>query len=267
MRTQIPEHSVLNLIAIITFHSCLYLLDPADIVPASTRHLRRPERYGVSPQLTRQRVQLSAMRTAMARTGEGGGSTGGSRDLEDMPHYDDSPEDEWGRATVPTSELNIIKRLSEYVTVMPIVAKADTLTIERLDAVKGAIRRDLIEAGITFAPFENQNTGTSVLPGTPPPDAPAPLLPYAIMIPDRYHHGDGVLRSGTSARPTHKQYMSRYQETPSVEKDASWGSVSPFVQRQDLVRTYRWGVVNILDPMCSDFLALRDAILGPCVQV
>jgi septin family protein len=205
------------------------------------------------------------MRTAMTRTSEGTSSTGAPRDLEDMPHYDDSPEDEWGRATVPTSELNIIRRLSEYVTVMPIVAKADTLTIERLDTVKGAIRRDLIEAGITFAPFEN--TGASALPSTPPPDAPAPLLPYAIMIPDRYHHGDGVFRSGTAARPTHKQYMSRYQETPSVEKDTSLSSGSTFVQRQDLVRTYRWGVVNVLDPLCSDFLALRSTILGPCVQV
>lgn len=214
------------------------------------------------------------MRTAMARTG-GGGEAGGS---VDMPHYDDSPEDEWGRATVPTSELNIIRRLSEYVTVLPIVAKADTLTIERLHTVKEAIRRDLKEAGITFEPFEEsaivgQDSGPSSsgpLPNTPPPDTTVPqpaLLPYAIMIPDRYHHGDGVLRMGTLARPTHQQYVSRYQQVPVVEKDASYPSATPFVQRQDLVRTYRWGVIDILDPSCSDFLALRDAILGPSVQV
>jgi len=209
------------------------------------------------------------MRTAMTRPEEGASSSAPPPEWEDMPHYDDSPEDEWGRATVPTAELNVIRRLSEYVTVLPVVAKADTLTIERLDTVKRAIRRDLIEAGISFAPFESQNTGTTVFPSTPPPDpaVPAPLLPYAVMIPDRYHHGDGVLRSGTSARPTNQQYMARYQEILPVEKDAPSSVGGPFVQRQDLTRTYRWGVVNILDPSCSDFLALRDAILGPHVQV
>lgn len=248
-------------------HLCLYLLDPADIVPASTRHLRRPERYGVSPQLTRQRVQLSAMRTAMTRTGDNNNREE-QQQPEEMPHYDDSPEDEWGRATVPTSELNIIRKLAEYVTVLPIVAKADTLTTERLQTVKQAIRRDLTEAGITFNGLVEQQRdgpGQDTGPESSSPSS-SPLLPYAVMIPDRYHHGDGVLRLGTAARPSHQQYVSRFQHLPVVQKESVYSASSPFVQRQDLVRTYRWGVVDILDPACSDFLALRDAILGPSVQ-
>lgn len=227
-------------------------------MPASTRHLRRPERYGVSPQLTRQRVQLSAMRTAMTRTGE----EQEQQPPEEMPHYDDSPEDEWGRATVPTSELNIIRRLAEYVTVLPIVAKADTLTTERLQTVKQAIRRDLTEAGISFHGLvDGHDTGPESSSSS------STLLPYAVMIPDRYHHGDGVSRLGTAARPSHQQYVSRFQHLPVIQKESVYSASSPFVQRQDLVRTYRWGVVDILDPACSDFLALRDAMLGPSVQV
>ena len=235
-------------------------------------------------------------------TGETTTTTTAEAEEEGMPHYDDSPEDEWGRATVPTSELNILKRLSEYVTVLPIVARADTLTVERLDAVKRAVRRDLMDAGIGLGPFErgersedhghdsgvgvggaNIGAGTAASLNTPPPDttggnAPSaargedgPLLPYAIMIPDRYHHGDGVLRAGTTARPTHQQYVSRYQHATEEEQDQGQGlevtATGAFVQRHDLVRTYRWGSINILDPSFSDFLALREAVLGPLVQV
>ena len=51
------------------------------------------------------------------------------------------------------SELRVIKRLSRRVNVLPIIGCADSLTDERLSAVKEAIRSELAAAGLGFGVF------------------------------------------------------------------------------------------------------------------
>lgn len=51
------------------------------------------------------------------------------------------------------AELRIIKRLSARVNILPVVARADSLTDERLEVVKEAIRSDFTDAGLAAGVF------------------------------------------------------------------------------------------------------------------
>ncbi|KAG6830713.1 hypothetical protein H0H87_007300 [Tephrocybe sp. NHM501043] len=188
------------------------------------------------------------------------------------------------RPTLPAAEIETIRRLSARVNVLPVIARADILSNERLAAVKVAIRRDLAEAGIGFGIFDMDTTSSPLYQqqmqddhpppknteasngygpnhsgsvpsngNTPPtsPITPAHLrLPYALISPDMYSHSDGV------ARPPPSRAELVYQYTPS-----------PYAQtfgfnliRGKFIRSYRWGTLDVLDPTHSDFLALRAAI-------
>lgn len=51
------------------------------------------------------------------------------------------------------ADIRVIRRLSERVNVLPIIARADVLTDEKLAAVRKAIRRDLNDAKLSFGVF------------------------------------------------------------------------------------------------------------------
>jgi hypothetical protein len=179
------------------------------------------------------------------------------------------------RPTLPAEEINTIRRLSARVNVLPVIARADTLTNERLAAVKVAIRRDLAEAGIGFGIFDvnnlpqyhkeaaehqsmngdvssNYSTAQNASSLSTPPKSPAaspfPRLPYALISPDIYSHSDGVARVPISRHDLVHQY------TPSPNRSSNK------IMRGRFTRTYRWGFMDILDPNHSDFLPLRTAI-------
>jgi len=57
------------------------------------------------------------------------------------------------KPTMLRSELRVIKRLSQRVNVLPIIGCADSLTDERLNAVKETIRSELVAAGLDFGVF------------------------------------------------------------------------------------------------------------------
>jgi hypothetical protein len=183
------------------------------------------------------------------------------------------------RPVLPAEDVQTIRRLSGRVNVLPVIAKADTLTNERLAAVKTAIRRDLAEAGIGFGIFDDpashaayaditartptsangaytngySNNGHHHADATPPesPAQPAYLrLPYALISPDMYSHSDGVPRQPLSRQELILQY------TPAAIDSARFKLV-----RGKYVRQYRWGSLDVLDPSHSDFLPLRAAIL------
>ncbi|KAG6831923.1 hypothetical protein H0H92_006524 [Tricholoma furcatifolium] len=187
------------------------------------------------------------------------------------------------RPTLPTIEIETIRRLSSRVNVLPVISRADMLSNERLAAVKVAIRRDLAEAGIGFGIFDMDTTSSPLyqqhlqeghpspknepsngyganLNGsihsnntTPPtsPITPAHLrLPYALVSPDMYSHSDGV------ARPPLSRAELVHQYTPSPYPQ----SLVYNLARGKFIRSYRWGTLDVLDPTHSDFLALRAAI-------
>lgn len=180
------------------------------------------------------------------------------------------------RPTLPQADIAAIRRLSARVNVLPVIAKADILSNDRLAAIKLAIRRDLADAGIGFGIFdvdpplahaEENNTsarpasangypptngsGSSNLnnsPPTSPTTTPLLRLPYALISPDMYSHSDGVSRRLYSRHELVQQYT------------LSTHSPSSQFPRGKFVRSYRWGVLDVLDPTHSDFIALRLAI-------
>ncbi|KAI6129997.1 hypothetical protein EDD17DRAFT_1774194 [Pisolithus thermaeus] len=185
------------------------------------------------------------------------------------------------RSTLPAAEINTIKRLSARVNVLPVIARADTLTNDRLLAVKTAIRRDLAEAGIGFGIFDMDmhpqyqhrkdvaESGHPVKseipngyasrtnrssPGHPsPPTSPTTpsylRLPYALISPEFYSHSDGVTR----VLPPRHELVQQY--TPS----SHYPPLSKLV-RGKFIRSYRWGSMDVLDPSQCDFMPLRSAI-------
>ena len=57
------------------------------------------------------------------------------------------------KPTMLSSELRVIKRLSKRVNVLPVIGCADSLTDERLSAIKEAVRSELAAAGLDFGVF------------------------------------------------------------------------------------------------------------------
>ena len=176
------------------------------------------------------------------------------------------------RPVLPQSEINVIRTLSSRVNVLPVIARADTLTNERLAAIKMAVRRDLAEAGIGFGifdldthpatngdnkPFNGLSNGSSSSPSSSSPTSsvtPSFLrLPYALISADCYSHSDGV--NNRPALPRHELVL---QYTPG--RPSSPNNPSTKLVRGKFIRNYRWGSLDVLDPNHSDFLSLRNAV-------
>ncbi|KAI0050399.1 hypothetical protein FA95DRAFT_1487389 [Auriscalpium vulgare] len=181
------------------------------------------------------------------------------------------------RPTLPLAEISVIRALSTRVNVLPIVARADTLTNDRLAAIKMAIRRDLAEAGIGFGIFDLDNptqytdggslangdakiygvhlNGSAASSSSSSPTSPITpsflRLPYALISPDIYSHSDGVTRPSLSRHELVLQY------TPST---SNFPSSPAKLVRGKFLRSYRWGSLDVLDHNHSDFLALRQAV-------
>ncbi|KZV73750.1 hypothetical protein PENSPDRAFT_749794 [Peniophora sp. CONT] len=154
-----------------------------------------------------------------------------------------APSTALARPALPPSEVAAIQRLSSRVNVLPVVARADTLTSDRLAAVKLAVRRDLADAGIGFGIFD--------LDDAQPQDAAAPSflrLPYALFAPDCYGHTDGVGR----------QVLSRHELLQTFTPTN--GRAHGRLVLGKYTRAYRWGHADVLDHTHCDFLPLRHAI-------
>ena len=175
------------------------------------------------------------------------------------------------RPVLPQAEINVIRTLSSRVNVLPVIARADTLTNDRLSSIKMAVRRDLAEAGIGFGIFDldahppsngdnkafnGLSNGSSSSPTSSSPTSPVTpsflRLPYALISPDCYSHSDGVNRPALARHELVLQY------TPG--RPSSPNALSTKLVRGKFTRGYRWGFLDVLDPNHSDFLPLRQAI-------
>ena len=175
------------------------------------------------------------------------------------------------RPVLPQAEINVIRTLSSRVNVLPVVARADTLTNERLAAIKLAIKRDLADAGIGFGIFDldahaasngdnksfiGLSNGSSSSPSSSSPTSPVTpsflRLPYALISPDCYSHSDGVNRQPLSRHELVLQYTPGRPSSPNAPPTK--------LVRGKFTRGYRWGFLDVLDPNHSDFVPLRQAI-------
>jgi hypothetical protein len=238
------------LTAVLFFIRCIYFLDPDTIIPPSA--IRPP-----APLLPRTRT--------------GSVSQPDAEPVILEPPVTTNPL--LRRPVLPQSEINVIRTLSSRVNVLPVIARADTLTNDRLAVIKLAVRRDLAEAGIGFGIFDLDNhspsngdnvkgfnglsNGSSSSPSGSSPTSPVspsfPRLPYALVAPDCYSHSDGVNRP---ALPRHELVL---QYSPSG-RPSSPNIPSTKLVRGKFIRGYRWGFIDTLDPNHSDFLPLRQAI-------
>ncbi|KAF8195430.1 septin family protein [Pholiota molesta] len=73
--------------------------------------------------------------------------------VPDTSSADESDDEEEGPLTMSPAEIRVIRRLSARTNVLPVIARADSLTDEKLLAVKNAVRTGLAEAGIDFGVF------------------------------------------------------------------------------------------------------------------
>lgn len=185
-----------------------------------------------------------------------------------------------GRPTLPLTDIGIIRRLSARVNVLPVVARADVLTNDRLAAVKIAIRRDLADAGIGFGIFDvepipqyspqdlkpakphldngysthaNGSSSTATSPPSTPTSPALPRLPFALISPDNYPHSDGVSRSPPSRHDLAQQYSPSH---PNPPKNYPASRIFP----GKFTRNYRWGSLDVMDGTHCDFVHIRAAI-------
>ncbi|KAG8923121.1 hypothetical protein FRC00_006598 [Tulasnella sp. 408] len=138
-------------------HLCIYLIDPDSIMRPGARRAKSqiPFRLRSQSTLTRH-ASLSSITST---------ETSSSSDNEDE---EAQPSAEGGDAAKPAkasplrstdetmapAEIKVLKRLSTRCNILPVIARADTLTDERLATIKKVVRRDLANVGLGFGVFE-----------------------------------------------------------------------------------------------------------------
>ncbi|KAH8825360.1 septin family protein [Flagelloscypha sp. PMI_526] len=128
-------------------HLCVYLIDPSSVISAAARR-------SLSSLPGRSKSQTTV-------------SASNPPDLVPDTASLASEDDTEAPLTMSPAELRVLKRLAGRVNVLPIIARADSLTDEQLALVKQAIRDDLHTAGIGFGIFgdppntvKNENLAT-----------------------------------------------------------------------------------------------------------
>lgn len=114
-------------------HLCIYLIDPSSIMTVAARRAQSS-----LPLKTRSETTLSNRNPP---------------DLVPDTSSGDESDDEEEPLTMFPGELRVLRRLSARCNVLPVIARADSLTDDKLDAVKEAVRRGLAEAGLDFGVF------------------------------------------------------------------------------------------------------------------
>ncbi|KAF9077737.1 hypothetical protein BDP27DRAFT_1379480 [Rhodocollybia butyracea] len=233
-------------------HLCVYFLDPDQIIPSSIAALPAP---------------------VVPRTRTNSFSQPEQEPVILEPPVTNNPL--LYKPTLPAQDVICIRRLSARVNVLPVIARADVLSNDRLSAIKMAVRRDLADAGIGFGIFDtdaayqhpdefnlskngDSTNGYSVKssagsatnsPPTSPNNVSMLRLPYALISPDIYSHSDGVPRMPPSRSDLIQAYTpSHYSHIPSK------------LIRGKFTRNYRWGSLDVLDPAHCDFAHLRSAV-------
>ncbi|KIK52069.1 hypothetical protein GYMLUDRAFT_233731 [Collybiopsis luxurians FD-317 M1] len=235
-------------------HLCVYFLDPDQIIPPTISALPAP------PVVSRTRTNSFSQ-----------------PDQEPVilePPVTNNPL--LTKPTLPAQDIHCIRRLSARVNVLPVIARADILSNDRISAIKMAVRRDLADAGIGFGIFDTDapyqphqddfvlmksepsngftvksNSGSATNSPPTSPNTPSMLrLPYALISPDIYSHSDGVPRLALSRSDLVQTY------TPSQYSN----HLPSKLIRGKFTRSYRWGSLDVLDPNHCDFSHLRSAI-------
>ncbi|KIY62665.1 hypothetical protein CYLTODRAFT_383319 [Cylindrobasidium torrendii FP15055 ss-10] len=173
-------------------HLCIYLIDPSSIISATARRDQSS-----LPSKTRSEATVSQHIPP---------------DLVPDNESDDDDEDT-APLTMSPAEIRVIRRLSTRVNVLPIIARADSLTDDSLAAIKAAVRAGLSEAGLDFGVFAPKKkethaepNGASQEPGSSGEDA---------------EHGEGDEEEERQSRPVIKLRPARHGSTRQLSRSRS----------------------------------------------
>ncbi|KAJ6559153.1 septin family protein [Mycena vulgaris] len=115
-------------------HLCIYMIDPSSIMTVGSRRGQSS-----MPSKTRSETTVSYRNPPDL--------------VADTSSEDDSDDESEGTLTMSPAEVRVIRRLSARANVLPVIARADSLTDAKLRAVKNAVRTGLMEAGLDFGVF------------------------------------------------------------------------------------------------------------------
>ncbi|KAJ7288300.1 septin family protein [Mycena rebaudengoi] len=115
-------------------HLCIYMIDPSSIMTVAARRGQSS-----MPAKTRSETTVSYRNPPDL--------------VPDTSSEDDSDDENEGALTMSPAEIRVIKRLSARSNVLPVIARADSLTDGKLLSVKNAVRAGLTEAGLDFGVF------------------------------------------------------------------------------------------------------------------
>ena len=265
-----------------------------------------------------------------------------------------------GGLSMSPAELRVIRRLADRVNVLPVVGHADSLTDDKLRAVKATVKRELYEADLGFGVFtpepvkgfepssskedgaleddadvngDSYGDGTETdsesdeeddthpsrpvirlrtgrqsvpprrsrsrsrlehpeearEPQSPDPLDPesvanvrfsastvarsdlSPLLPFAIIAPEKYRWHKPKPAAEASVGDGASDNVISNSDSPITPAGRGHSLPHAASVPDDLkgvfVRRFRWGMVDVLDPIHCDFAALRTAVLSTHMKV
>ncbi|KIK18383.1 hypothetical protein PISMIDRAFT_192086 [Pisolithus microcarpus 441] len=162
-------------------HLCIFMIDPWPIMAVDAHRTKPPSSF---PRKSYSETRLSSSTV---------------RPLE--PDQSTS-----GELYMSPAELRVIRRLSERVNVLPIIARADSLTDSALSAVKDAVRKGLREVGLGFGVF----SAPTAKDGT---ESPSRQIPAANENPV-----GGINEFGTDQHPNGNSHATPDAEVESKDR-------------------------------------------------
>ncbi|KAG1715725.1 hypothetical protein ID866_1441 [Astraeus odoratus] len=110
-------------------HLCIFMIDPSTIMSVEARRAKSS-----IPRKSHSETKISSSTMVMSEAG----------------HSDQSIP---GELTMFPADLRVIRRLSERVNVLPVIARADSLTDDALSAVKETVRKGVRDVGLGLGVF------------------------------------------------------------------------------------------------------------------
>ena len=199
-------------------------------------------------------------------------STVTSEDLEDTEQPKAPTQVDPTKLTILPSELRVIKRLSKRVNVLPIIGCADSLTDDRLSAVKETIRSELAAAGLDFGVFgppkfdqDPAQNGHSIDVNLPKANARPKVDDDTEDVEEEEddRKSRGVIRLKTSRYPSARRSRSRTRRDTgySYTGDAEGGQNGVCPPEEDSVANVRFSASHFQKVDLSDILPF--ALISP----
>lgn len=138
-------------------------------------------------------------------------------------------------------DIRILKKLTKRVNVIPVVGKADYLTLAQRNRIKKAIIRDLYNIPVYCMPEEEEEKKTETLD--------------EFLTQFDYNEEDKETQSILDYLYTIPFTFFAYEDEPESGKPVRLGNIQ-------LGRDYGWGMIDCLDEKYSDFTKLKDTLLS-----